>query len=64
MSDISTADGLTILPDIKQGIRLETRTSNLLWPIQSDPPQSDWSIWRQYLRQFEEKGKLSQPLGK
>lgn len=35
-----------------------------MWPIQSDPPQSDWSIWRQYLWHFEEKGKLSQPLGK
>jgi hypothetical protein len=64
MSDISTADGLTILPDIKRGIRLETRTSHLLWPIQGDLSQTDWQVWCQYLRRFEERGKLSQPMGK
>jgi hypothetical protein len=63
LSDISTADGHTILPEIKQGIWLEQRKSNLLWPTQCDPPQANWEIWRHYLRQFEEKGKLSQPLG-
>jgi hypothetical protein len=63
LSDISTADGHTILPEIKQGIWLEQRKSNLLWPTQCNPPQANWEIWRHYLRQFEEKGKLSQPLG-
>jgi len=48
LSDITTADGLIILPEIKQGIRIENRPSTLQWPTQGDPPQSEWRIWRQY----------------
>jgi hypothetical protein len=63
LSNITTTDGLIILPEVKQGIRIEDRPSTLQWPTQGDPPQSEWRIWRQCLQSFEHKGKLLQPLG-
>jgi len=63
LGDITTADGLIILPEVKQGIRIEDRPSTLQWPTQGDPPQSEWRIWHQCLQSFEHKGKLLQPLG-
>jgi hypothetical protein len=63
LSNFTTADGLIILPEVKQGIRIEDRPSTLQWPTQDDPPQSEWRIWRQCLQSFEHKGKPLQPLG-
>jgi len=63
LSDITTADGRSILEEAKQGQPLPDRRSTLLWPAQGLPPKQDWNIWRQYLGYLEERGKLIVPLG-
>jgi hypothetical protein len=63
VSDICSADGLTILPNYKHGHRLDHRSSSLDWPHQPRPPASAWSLWRNSLAHLESKGKLITALG-
>jgi hypothetical protein len=63
-SDIVTADGCRFLPEIKKGQCTSSRESSLLWPVQGNPPNADWNLWRKYLGMFESSNKLSSPLGK
>jgi hypothetical protein len=46
ISDISSADGLYILPTVKEGTKLNTKISKLEWTNQENPSKADWIIWR------------------
>jgi hypothetical protein len=62
ISDISSADGLYILPTVKEGAKLNTRVSKLEWPNQENPSKADWIIWRSSLETLEVRGSLVLPL--
>jgi len=62
LSDLVAADGMTIIPECKAGIRLVDRISHLTWPIQARPPNSAWTSWRNALSHFENKQRLLIPL--
>ncbi len=64
LADITSADGTCIIPDILLGIPLLDRKSNLEWPCQQRPPNSDWVLWAQALRLLQPRSKLEQPLGR
>jgi hypothetical protein len=64
VSDICSADGKYILPEIKAGNPIMHRHSNLAWPIQDRPQPADWRIWRHHLAYLEDKGQLITPLGR
>jgi len=49
-SDIATANGREILPNIVQGIRTADRPSSLLWPTSFTPQQ--WGPWQSFLQHF------------
>jgi hypothetical protein len=63
LSDICSADGTMILHAFKKGVQPADRTSQLDWPFQPCPPQSNWLQWERARSLFEERGKLRQPLG-
>jgi hypothetical protein len=63
LSDITAADGESILPTVMTGIPDMQRKSPLNWPIIPRPPTAFWSQWTLFL-QFVCQGKrLYQPLG-
>jgi hypothetical protein len=49
LSDITSADGTTILQCYKEGNRCPYRTSKLTWPYQPRLPASDWLLWQRTL---------------
>jgi hypothetical protein len=57
LSDIATANGLSILPCIKGDIRETTRTSKLLSPYQDCPPSPEWNLWSSHLGERERYGR-------
>ena len=63
LSDIVTANGLSILPEVKLGCCRETRISTLQWPNQGRPAPSDWMLWKAHLDSLEQHGRLCTPLG-
>lgn len=63
ISDLTSADGSTILPAAKQGTLIEERPSGLRWPSQGLPTRADWRLWSNTLSQFENNGRLLHPLG-
>jgi hypothetical protein len=63
LAEITSADGACITPDILLGILLLDRKSNLKWPCQQRPPNSDWVLWAQALRLLQPRSTLAQPLG-
>ncbi len=64
LSDIVSANGLYILPEIKAGKTLADRQSNWDWPTQGRPTTVAWSLWNDQLSSLEHKGKLKIPLGR
>jgi hypothetical protein len=44
ISDISSADGKTLLPEVLRGEPPKHRTSQLLWPFEAYPAPADWKI--------------------
>jgi hypothetical protein len=52
VSDITSACGAYILPEIKEG-KLNGRRSTLKWPIQGHPTKTDWTIWSNHLTFLE-----------
>jgi len=62
ISDITSADGLHILPEVKYGT-LFHRKSSLRGPTQGKPSKTDWQSWRSYLGLLEHENKLQAPLG-
>jgi hypothetical protein len=64
LSDIVSADGSCIIPDIFHGLPLLDRCSTLKWPCQQRPPNTDWGIWQSALRPLQPRNKLFHPLGK
>jgi hypothetical protein len=63
LSDITSADGIYILPEVKAGHPPADRTSNLHWPLQGNPSKSDWTLWASTLANLETKARLIAPLG-
>ena len=63
VSDITSADGSYILPEVKEGYRPRDRESTLHWLAQARPPNSDWKLWMQALTSLETRGRLTKPLG-
>ena len=49
LSDLTTVDGLKVLPNILQG--KQYRSSNIKWPNQ-EIPHHWWSTWKQYLSSY------------
>jgi len=45
LSDMASADGKRLIPQVFQGQRLVDRRSLLNWPEQQKPSTLDWSIW-------------------
>jgi len=60
VSDIATADGRKLLPEVKQGSIPDWRSS-LKWPHQGRPSKTDWNVWSQLL---ETGNHLIRPLGR
>jgi hypothetical protein len=64
VSDISNANGTSILDDWKQDSELTPSRSTKSWPLQGNPGREAWKIWRSFLEKaFETNGKLQQNLG-
>jgi len=63
LSDMVAANGQTILASAKAGLRLNTRISKLLWPIQDCPPKMEWKVWASHLDELENHGRLIKLLG-
>jgi hypothetical protein len=64
LSDISSADGTIILDEWKQANEYTSSRSTKSWPLQGNPGEEAWRIWRSFLeRAFLTNGKLRQNLG-
>jgi len=63
LSDIASADGRYIVPEVKAGSKIQFRESILTWPTQGRPGPASWRLWRQSLSYLEERGRLITPLG-
>jgi hypothetical protein len=63
VSDIATANGCQLLPEVKLGY-VPNQKSSLKWPIQGRPSLSDWNIWSHHLAFLESGNRLTKPLGK
>ncbi len=63
LSDIVSADGLCIVPDVFIGIPLSDRKSTLRWPCQQRPCSKSWAIWKTALQILQPRNKLLAPLG-
>ena len=46
IGDIINGNGKSIISSIKYGQRSSAYTLTLQWPIQKDPGQKAWSVWR------------------
>jgi hypothetical protein len=63
LSNIVSADGLCIVPDVFIGIPLSDRKSTLRWPCQQRPCSKSWAIWKTALQILQPRNKLLAPLG-
>jgi hypothetical protein len=61
ISDISTASGTHILPNILRGRRTEDRVSELNWPVTQRP--ANWAAWKRFLQHVSSGGRLYCHLG-
>jgi hypothetical protein len=63
LTDIVSADGACIIPDIFIGLPLLDRKSTLNWPSQQRPSDKDWAVWSSALKTLQPRNKLITPLG-
>jgi hypothetical protein len=63
LSDITLADGRTLLPPYINGGLVFDRVSRLKWPKQLRPPAAAWTTWKTALAHISMNGKLQQRLG-
>jgi hypothetical protein len=61
LSDIATANGKYLLPNILKGQCTTDRTSTLNWPSMSRPTL--WAAWKLYLNHVSSGTRLNSPLG-
>jgi hypothetical protein len=61
LSDITTADGKYLLPNIIRGYRTDDRPSTLNWPNTCRP--TSWAAWKLYLQHIGSGVKLKRQLG-
>jgi hypothetical protein len=47
LSDMVSADGCLLIPQVLQGHKIIDRKSLLSWPDQQNPGKADWEIWGQ-----------------
>ncbi len=62
ISDITSADGTYILPEVKLGQPPIGRKSTLEWPQQGKSSIFDWNAWRNKLLLLEYRGKFAREL--
>ncbi len=62
LSDIASANGKYILPEVKSNDPPAHRTSNLQWPFQANPSAMNWAVWQYQLAFLESNGQLIKPL--
>ena len=62
LSDVTSADGTTLIHPILQGEKLTDRKSNLSWPTQQRPQRADWILWSTALEHLQENNSLKTPL--
>jgi len=63
LSDITTSSSKDRLPNIATGSIIPDHYSTFIWPIQTNPPESSWWQWSEFLQYFDRNGKLLTPLG-
>jgi hypothetical protein len=61
ISDLSTACGTHILPEVFKGRRNPDRISTLHWPTTQRP--TAWASWKRFLQHISSGTKLEQSLG-
>jgi hypothetical protein len=62
LSEIATAEGTRLRPDVLKGKDSEIHPSEARWPRQAQPLASDWQFWSKTLRAVFSKDALSPPL--
>jgi hypothetical protein len=62
LTDIVSADGTCIIPDVLIGLPLTDRKSSLQWPSQQQTPDNDWALLSSALQSLQPKYKLITPL--
>jgi hypothetical protein len=62
ISDITTADGNLILPEVLEGASIPYRSSVLSWPRQNCPHHNAWRKWNNFLQHIHRNGTLITPL--
>jgi hypothetical protein len=62
LSDMTSADGSCLIPQVLQGCCLTDRRSTLSWPIQQLPTKADWLVWSTAFHSLSSGGILSQPI--
>jgi hypothetical protein len=63
LTDIASADGTCIIPDVFIGLPLTDRKSTLQWPSQKRPSETDWALWSSALKSLQPRNRLTTPLG-
>jgi len=64
LSNTTTIDGKTILPEIIRGVPPDCRSSSLQWPNTVHPTDwTAWTAWRMLLQHLTTGRRLIQPLG-
>jgi hypothetical protein len=63
LTDIASADGTCIIPDVFIGLPLTDRKSTLQWPSQQRPSETDWALWSSALQSLQPRNRLTTPLG-
>jgi hypothetical protein len=63
ISDIVSADGISLLPTTVKGERAFHLASRLYWPQQQRPPAAAWAQWNLFLSHISTRGRLHQCLG-
>jgi hypothetical protein len=62
LSDITSADGKEIIPQVLIGDKLSDRKSNLEWPTQQKHPKNNWIIWASALNHIHTRNRLKNKL--
>ncbi len=62
VSDITAADGISLLSSSWRGVQDPSRVSNLHWPV--IPRPKDWASWTLLLQHISTGSKLTRPLGR
>lgn len=62
LSDIVSADGCHLIPQVLSRHRLANRKSSLVWPEQQSPSKGEWEIWSTALQTLAPGNRLVVPI--